>query len=178
MEKHQFCLRHVNWQVIFQIACNKLLLFIPIQEQTNGCYKKIYSSLRVLTDCPLPSHSIQGNLINILVPWQCRHVERITNGPGIDKTKFKYRKTNPILPWQDPAWMLHSNIAIFIDLPLEKVSMPEPLQYVHLMALVPGSQREPWHLGQVSTTFTFMSLFTPRAASVNRRFTITWKIIS
>lgn len=54
--------------------------------------------------------------------------------------------------------------------------MPLPLQNVHLMAFVPGSQRLPLHLGQVSTMLTLMSLFTPRAASVKRRFTNTLEI--
>jgi len=34
------------------------------------------------TVLPFPSHSVQGNLMYILVPWQYRHVDRMTNGPS------------------------------------------------------------------------------------------------
>lgn len=52
-------------------------------------------------------------------------------------------------------------------IPLDIVSIPVPLQCVHTTGLYPNSQREPRHFGQISTTFIFISLFTPRAACSN-----------
>lgn len=34
------------------------------------------------TVLPFPSHSEHGNLMYIFVPWQYRHVDRMTNGPS------------------------------------------------------------------------------------------------
>jgi len=34
------------------------------------------------TVLPFPWHSVHGNLMYILVPWQYRHVDRMTNGPS------------------------------------------------------------------------------------------------
>jgi hypothetical protein len=66
-------------------------------------------------------------------------------------------------------------LIILSYVPVLMVSMPVPLQWVQLIAFVPGSALDPLHLGQVSTTFTLMSLFTPRAAWANVRFIITCK---
>ena len=62
------------------------------------------------------------------------------------------------------------------QLPVLIVSIPVPLQYEHLTALVPGSERDPRHFGHISTTFTWISLLTPTAAWVNVRFIITCNI--
>jgi hypothetical protein len=57
--------------------------------------------------------------------------------------------------------------------PVDMVSTPVPLQYWQRTALVPGIQREPWHLGHVPTTFTLMSFSTPRAACLNVSWIVT-----
>jgi hypothetical protein len=60
---------------------------------------------------------------------------------------------------------MHAHRAIqHFQLPVEIVSTPVPLQYMHLPGFVPGSHLDPLHFMQVSTTFTLISLLTPLAA--------------
>lgn len=76
-----------------------------------------------------------------------------------------------LLYWPVPAQYRH--VERIINGPVETVSMPDPLQYWHFDGLVPNSQREPWHFMHVSTTFTTISLLTPRAAWANVKFIVT-----
>uniref|UniRef100_A0A182QC81 Uncharacterized protein n=1 Tax=Anopheles farauti TaxID=69004 RepID=A0A182QC81_9DIPT len=72
-----------------------------------------------------------------------------------------------------PSVLNYRQVERITNGPVEMVSIPVPLQYWHLPGLVPGSHREPVHFGHVSTTFTSMSLLTPRAACAKVRFIIT-----
>lgn len=56
--------------------------------------------------------------------------------------------------------------------PVVIVSIPVPLQYGHLTALLPGSLLDPLHLMQVSTTLRFISLLTPLAAWEKVKFIV------
>lgn len=72
-----------------------------------------------------------------------------------------------------PVPAQYRHVDLIMNGPVDTVSMPDPLQYWHFDGFVPNSHREPWHFGQVSTTFTIISLFTPRAACANVKFMVT-----
>lgn len=74
---------------------------------------------------------------------------------------------------QGSKFYIAENSKEYCSVPVLIVSIPEPLQLLHFVALVPGSALVPLHFGQVSTMFTSISLLIPRAAWENVSSTVT-----